>query len=524
MLSLIFDKRTSMNRTAMRVTALRMHRVFAWRILLLFLVLSLFWQGAQAKMVLAGPPHWFPYTNTYRALADLFPLTQNILWNYGCFFHSRYMVKNNTIGHSENPALPFYTAVGNTAAMNSNVMASSNAYTWNSGAIDSWMEGPFHALGILDPALSQTGFGSYRETNGGYQMAGCLDVLRGLGSIPAGVTFPIRWPRAGGVMPLLSYNGNEFPDPLTSCAGYTAPTGAPILIQLGPGNVTPQVTAHSFRQGATALAHCIYDETNYTNPNGSDQSLGRGILNSKDAVVIIPRNPLVSGVTYNVSITANGQTHTHSFVARQGGMPVDFIGVFRPATGWWFMDLNRNGVLKNCVADDCLGSFGTSSDRPVVGDWFGNGITGIGVFQPSTGKWVLDTNGNGVLNACGTDTCLGPFGSSTDIPLVGNWTQIKKSKIGFFQPSTQLWYLDGNGNGVWEAGTDILRGPFGFATDIPVVGDWNGDGIDEIGVFRPSKRRWYLDRNGNGVWNGCNVDICAGPFGQSTDRPIVGAW
>ena len=39
---------------------------------------------------------------------------------------------------------------------------------------------------------------------------------------------------------------------------------------------------------------------------------------------------------------------------------------------------------------------------------------------------------------------------------------------------------------------------YGQPGDIPVVGDWNGDGKDEIGVYR-SPGRWYLDYNGNHI-------------------------
>ena len=35
------------------------------------------------------------------------------------------------------------------------------------------------------------------------------------------------------------------------------------------------------------------------------------------------------------------------------------------------------------------------------------------------------------------------------------------------------------------------------AGDTPVAGDWDGDGIDEIGVLRNGT--FYLDANGNGV-------------------------
>ena len=47
---------------------------------------------------------------------------------------------------------------------------------------------------------------------------------------------------------------------------------------------------------------------------------------------------------------------------------------------------------------------------------------------------------------------------------------------------------------------------FGITGDLPVSGDWNNDGITEIGVYRPSTHMFYLDYNGNSAWNGGLAD------------------
>jgi hypothetical protein len=67
-------------------------------------------------------------------------------------------------------------------------------------------------------------------------------------------------------------------------------------------------------------------------------------------------------------------------------------------------------------------------DYPVVGDWDGTGKVRIGVFRPSTKIWYLDLNGNGKLDTngdgvvdCTVDACIGPFGQPGDIPVVGKW-------------------------------------------------------------------------------------------------------
>jgi hypothetical protein len=59
---------------------------------------------------------------------------------------------------------------------------------------------------------------------------------------------------------------------------------------------------------------------------------------------------------------------------------------------------------------------------------------------------------------------------------------------------------------------------FGTTGDIPVVGDWNDAGMTNVGVFRPSSGNWYLDTTKTGV---VNVTF---HFGTTGDSPVVGKW
>jgi len=269
--------------------------------------------------VMPAPGDWLAYVNYYRALACLPAVTENAAYSDGDRKHAKYMVKNDFIGHSESSLFPYYTPEGAAAAAASNVMVTSDANATDNYAIDLWMRGPFHAVGIIDPKLQQVGFGSYREADGGYQMAAALNVISGLGSSPpASVAFPVMWPADGLTVNLRSYTGSESPDPLASCAGYTAPSGLPIILQLGAGNAiafggASPVTAFSFKQGAATLESCEFDENNYQNPDSNSQNLGRAVLSTRDAIVIVPRNPLTPGATYTVSVTANSQVYTWSF-------------------------------------------------------------------------------------------------------------------------------------------------------------------------------------------------------------------
>jgi hypothetical protein len=98
-------------------------------------------------------------------------------------------------------------------------------------------------------------------------------------------------------------------------------------------------------------------------------------------------------------------------------------------------------------------------------------------------------------------------------------------KIGVYWNGS--WYLDMDGNGAWNgANVDRVYSNFGqgLAGAIPVVGDWDGSGVTRIGVYWNGS--WYLDMNGNGAWDGSSIDRVYPNFGQGLAGawPVVGVW
>ena len=142
--------------------------------------------------------------------------------------------------------------------------------------------------------------------------------------------------------------------------------------------------------------------------------------------------------------------------------------------------------------------------------------TKIGAFRQ--GRWFLDFNGNGLWDGCTTDLCH-IFGLSGDLPVSGDWNGAGATKIGVFRNGR--WFLDFNGNGLWDGCTTDQCIAFGLTEDVPVTGDWDGSGTTKIGVFRDGE--WFLDFDGNGQWDGCTIDSCL-IFGSPGYTPMTGDW
>ena len=129
--------------------------------------------------------------------------------------------------------------------------------------------------------------------------------------------------------------------------------------------------------------------------------------------------------------------------------------------------------------------------------------------------WYLDTNGNGSWDA-GADRVYN-FGAYGWTPVIGDWNgDATGTKIGVYKDG--MWYLDNDGSGTWNGGD--RANTFGALGWTPVLGDWNGDATGtKIGIYKDGV--WYLDNDGSGTWNGGDR---ANMFGAPGWTPVVGDW
>jgi serine-aspartate repeat-containing protein C/D/E len=211
--------------------------------------------------------------------------------------------------------------------------------------------------------------------------------------------------------------------------------------------------------------------------------------------------------------------------------------------GRWTMDISSDDEQR---AFEYL--FGLPGAIPLTGDFSGSGVSQLAIYY--RGEWFIDLNGNGEWDE-GDLWCK--LGDENDLPVVGDWNGDGKDDIGIFgimwagdpkalerepglpdaknpgrdtpknippspeEATDRLRALRLTEEG--EARVDLIDHVFRFGSggDIPVAGDWNGDGIDTVGIFRGGA--WVLDVNGDGRLTAADEQFT---FGNEGDIPLVG--
>lgn len=276
-------------------------------------------------------------------------------------------------------------------------------------------------------------------------------------------------------------------------------------------------------------------------------------LQSSDEYYVAWQDPRAEQLYWVMMV--DGRLNRERLFGLAGGIPVagDFngdglteIGVFYQ--GQWFIDINGNGRWDE---SDLWAKLGHDGDQPVVGDWDGDGKDDIGIFGlawPGDPRAIDRDPGlpDRMNRTRGEEKNAAPppeeasqgsrelrmtkertsrsdlidhvfhFGTTGDQAVAGDWNGDGIANIGVFHKG--VWHLDLDGDGRYEREND-LEVVFGSEGDVPIVGDFNGDGVDEVGIV--SGGRLVLDINRN---YRVDDDDHVVPMPNLQGRPVVGDW
>ena len=251
-----------------------------------------------------------------------------------------------------------------------------------------------------------------------------------------------------------------------------------------------------------------------------EPSTGRWHALRADGRKVFPEGGPVLGLDGDIPFTAK---------LSEGG---DALAIWRPALGKWYAvkptgetlfrldgepvlgragdvalaaDLDGNGIdelinwhpsdaaLWSAVAPDGTmvlsdSSWGRGGDEPKVGDFDGDGSADLGIWRPSTGRWFARKSVEFTVLFRRIQ-----WGKPGDIALLGDFDGDGRTDLAVWTPSTGVWAarVAPSSEAQDDAPEILFRGlVFGQPGDYPLTGDFDGDGRDELCLWRPADGEW----------------------------------
>jgi uncharacterized repeat protein (TIGR03803 family) len=151
----------------------------------------------------------------------------------------------------------------------------------------------------------------------------------------------------------------------------------------------------------------------------------------------------------------------------------------------------------------------------VPGDVDGDGKADPIIYRPSGGLGQFISENSSTNYGLGSP---GPFGfgvSASDIPVVGDFDGDNRVDASVFRRSTGQWLVSFSSNNY--SGTTSYN--WGRSGDVPVAGDYDGDGKTDLAVFRPSTGQWFIAFSSSNYTTSATYG-----WGQRGDVPAPGDY
>jgi hypothetical protein len=230
---------------------------------------------------------------------------------------------------------------------------------------------------------------------------------------------------------------------------------------------------------------------------------------------------LTSGTGYNTANAGakqwgnNGLGDVPMIADMEGDGKADLV-IWRASTGTWYWLTSSSGYSYASAFGIQWGN-PSLGDKPLLGDFDGDGKQDLAVWRASTGTWYWLTSSSNYSYASARGIQWGNE-SLGDITLTGDTDGDGKTDLIIWRPTDGTWYwLTSASNYSYSSMTGIQWGNPGLG-DIPIIGDFDGDGRADLTVYRTSTGFWYWLTSSSGYAYG---SATGRQWGGATDIPMV---
>ena len=203
---------------------------------------------------------------------------------------------------------------------------------------------------------------------------------------------------------------------------------------------------------------------------------------------------------------------------------IDSVGMYDPRSGTFYLrDENSAGFPQTAFTFAPSGRKGI----PIAGDWDGNGVDTVGIYVPSSPAFVL-----AYWNQAGTGSLTVPVtgAPAQAVPLAGDWNGDQWDSLALYDPATRQVSLryglnPGAADSVfafWPAGYDTsaltdLGNPAAWK---PLAGDFDGLPGDEIGLYHAATNELFF----RGTQSSAAMTKVSVFSPNYPDQPLAGDW
>jgi hypothetical protein len=190
------------------------------------------------------------------------------------------------------------------------------------------------------------------------------------------------------------------------------------------------------------------------------------------------------------------------------------LSVFRPDSGNWYVLQSSTGNTTYTTTQ-----WGLPGDVPLTGDFDGDGTPDFAVYRRTVpwnypgqiSEWYILLSSTGYASASHVY-----FGVVADVPVPGDYDGDGKTDIAVYRPADGTWHVlrsSVSGSAAYVIYSPVA--PTAYTSDFPVPADYDGDGATDLAVYRRTSGAWYFRLSSSNF-----ASVTSASWGAGIDRPV----